>query len=173
MKNNKDSIVNSLRQAIAGVKKHFASSPAIVLDGASTTPDAVTALFQTAIDAIDRSTVAEKAFHDAVAAQNEAVATARVTFAALTQLVKSQLGSTAAILGDFGIPVPTRQVPTQATKAAAVAKRDATRKARSTAGKRQKAKVTGESPAAASPTTQPAEPAPAAAPATTSKPAQS
>jgi len=172
MKTNKDKLINSLRQAMAGIKKHFASSPAIVLDGASTTPSAVTAIFQAAIDAIDGATVAEKAFHDAVAAQNKAIASARATLAALAKLVKSQLGSSAAILGDFGIPVPTRQVPTQATKAAAV-EREATRKARSTAGKRQKAKVTGESPAAASPTTQPAEPAPAAAPApaTTSKPA--
>jgi hypothetical protein len=173
MKNNKDSIINSLRQAIAGVKKHFASSPVIVLDGASTTPDAVTAIFQTAIDAIDKSTVAEKAFHDAVAVHNTALATARATLRALTRLVTSQLGSTAAILGDFGIPVPTRQDPTAATAAAAVGKREATRKARHTAGKRQKAKVTGESPAAGSPTTQPAEPAPTAAPATASKPAQS
>jgi hypothetical protein len=47
-------------------------------------------------------------------------------------------------LGDFGFQNPTRKAPSEATKAAAVAKRAATRGARHTMGKRQKAQIKGE-----------------------------
>jgi hypothetical protein len=58
-------------------------------------------------------------------------------------LVRNQFGGVQGTLGDFGIRIPTRQIPSEATKAVAVAKRAATRVARHTAGKRQKAKVKG------------------------------
>lgn len=153
MRNNKDKTINTLRQAIAGVIKHFASTPTLVLDGTPMTPTAVNATFQAAIDRIDAAATAERAFHDAVTAQKAAIAAANALLRALAMLVKNQLGSTAAILGDFGITLPTRQVPTEATKAAAVLAREATRKARGTRGKRQKAGIKGQPPATPGPTT--------------------
>jgi hypothetical protein len=151
MKTNKNKTINDNRLAIAGVQKHFASTPALLLDGTTMTPKDVIATLQAAIDTIDRSTTAEKAFHDAVAAQNAAIAQGNATLSALKMLVKNQLGSTQ---GDFGFTTPTRQTPSEATKAAAVAKRAATRAARHTAGKRQKATVKGVvAPAPATPPT--------------------
>jgi hypothetical protein len=148
MKNgSKNRFVSSLRQAMAGVQKHFAQVPSLVLDGASTPPAALTATFQSAIDAVAKATAAEQAFHDSVAAQDAAMASAKTSLAALHSLVKSQLGSTETVLGDFGFTAPKRQMPSEATKAAAVVKRAATRAARGTKGKRQKAAIKGQVPA--------------------------
>ena len=151
---NKNTTINAFRQAIAGVQKHFATTPTLALDGTPTTPKDAMAALQDAIDAIDRAATAEKTFHDAVAAQKAAVTTGKALLAALNGLVTNQLGSTEAVLGDFGFTARKRQVPSEATKAAAVAKRAATRSARHTMGKRQKAKVKGAA----------AEPAPATPP---------
>jgi hypothetical protein len=150
---NKDKTINKNRQAIGGMRKHFAGIPSIVLGGTPTTPADAIATLQGAIDAVDAAATAEKAFHDAVAVQHAAVAKGNALLKALKMLVHNQLGSSEAILGDFGFTRPTRQVPKEETKAAAVAKRAATRAARHTMGKRQKAKVKGAQPAPATPPT--------------------
>jgi hypothetical protein len=150
---NKDKTINKNRQAIAGMRKHFAGIPSIVLGGTPTTPADVIATFQGAIDAVDTARAAEKSFHDAVALQHAAIAKANALLKALKMLVDNQLGSSEAILGDFGFTRPTRRVPKEEAKAAAVAKRAATRAARHTMGKRQKAKVTGAQPAPVTPPT--------------------
>jgi hypothetical protein len=159
MKTNKAKTINVNRQAIAGVQKHFASTPTIVLDGTPTAPTDVIAALQGANDAIDRAAAAEKAFHDAVTAKNAAIAKGNAFVGALKSLVKSQIGSSHGVLGDFGFSPPTRQTPDEATKAAAVTKRAATRTARHTMGKRQKAPIKGvvqATPATAPTTTKPA-----------------
>jgi hypothetical protein len=148
---NKDKTINKNRQAIGGMHKHFAGIPSFVLGGTPTTPADAIATLQGAIDAVDAAATAEKAFHDAVAAQHVALAKANALLKALKTLVENQLGSTEAILGDFGFTRPARQVPNEETKAAAVAKRAATRAARKTMGKRQKAKVKGAQPAPVTP----------------------
>jgi hypothetical protein len=149
VKTNRDTTINKNRQAIAGVEKHFGSTQTIVLDGSPTTPKDVIATLRAAIDAIDAAAAAEKAFHDATAAQHAAIAKGNAVLVALRPLVKNQLGSAEGILGDFGFQAPKRQVPDEVTKAAAVAKRAATRAARHTMGQRQKAKVKGQPPAPA------------------------
>jgi hypothetical protein len=159
MKRKRDKTINNNRQAIAGVQKHFATTPTLVLDGTPTTPKDVIATLQAAIDAIDAAGAAEKAFHDKVAAQHAALAKGDAVLKALKALVKNQLGSAEGVMGDFGFTTPKRKTPDEATKAAAVAKRAATRAARAarhTMGKRQKANVKGE-----------AKPAPATPPAAT------
>jgi hypothetical protein len=143
MNRNKAVTINTNRQAIAGMQKHFANTPTMVLDGTPTTPTDAIATLQAANDAIDRTAAAEKAFHDAVAAKNAALAKGNVLVRALRTLVTSQIGSTQGVLGDFGFSNPTRQTPDEPTKAAAVVKRAATRAARHTLGKRQKASIKG------------------------------
>jgi len=145
---NRDRTINSNRQGIAGIRKHFASVPTILLGGKATKPTDAIATLQAAIDAIDAAASAEQAFHGAVAAQHTAIATSNALLGELKTLVQSQLGSSEGILGDFGFTIPKRQVPTEATKAAAVAKRAATRTARQTMGSRQKAKIKGAVPLA-------------------------
>lgn len=87
-----------------------------------------------------------------MAAQHAAILKADAVLKALQALVKTQLGSTEAVLGDFGFTTGTRKKPDETTKAEAVLKRAATRTARHTMGKRQKAKVKGQpQPAPATP----------------------
>jgi hypothetical protein len=148
---NRDKSINNNRQAIAGVQKHFSSTPTLAIDGTSMAPNDVIATFQAAIDATDAATSAEKAFHDAVAAKKAALAKSNVHLRALKTLVQNQLGSSQEALGDFGFSSPSRQAPDEATKAAAVAKRAATRAARHTMGKRQKAPIKGVAPTTPSP----------------------
>jgi hypothetical protein len=147
MASNKDKTVNQHRQGIAGIRKHFASVPTILLGGTPTTPNDATATLQGTIDAVDAADAAEQAFHSAVAAQNAAIAKGTGLLTDLKTLVKSQLGSSEGVLGDFGFSNPKRQTPDEATKAAAVVKRAATREARHTMGKRQKAGIKGTVPA--------------------------
>jgi hypothetical protein len=162
MGTNKDTLTNRNRQMIAGVQKHWGSTPTIPIDGQPTAPKDVVATLQAANDAIAAAGVAEKAFHDATTAQKAALAKARVLSAGLKVLVKNQLGSSESILNDFGITTRSRQVPTAQTAAKAVVKRAATRAARHTAGPRQKASVHG--------TVETASPAPAAASAPAASP---
>jgi hypothetical protein len=154
---NRDRTINMNRQAIAGVRKHLSGTTTIVLGGTPTTPADVIATLTGVIDGIDAAVAAEKAFHDAVATQHTVIAKGNALLKALKMLVHNQLGSTEGVLGDFGFTSPKRQTPSEATKAAAVAKREATRKARHTMGKRQKASVKGEHLAPATPaaTTRP------------------
>jgi hypothetical protein len=155
MKTIRDKTINNNRQAIAGVKKHFASTQALALDGSPTTPNNVIATLQAATDAIDAAVTANKAFHDATAAQHAAVTKGDAVLKALKTLVHNQLGGAQEVLGDFGFQAPSRKAPDEATKAAAVAKRAATRTARHTMGTRQRAKVKGIAPAPPPPVAKP------------------
>ncbi|MGH7272745.1 MAG: hypothetical protein ACREJ3_20135 [Polyangiaceae bacterium] len=145
---NRDAVLNRNRQAIAGITKHFASTPTLALDGSPSTPKEVIATLNAAINAVDAAATAEKALHDATTAQHAAIAKGNAVLTALKMLVKNQLGSAAGVLGDFGFQSPKRKAPDEATKAAAVAKSKATRAARHTLGKRQKATIKGQGPAA-------------------------
>ncbi len=66
---NKDTTVNRIRQAIGGIQANFAATPTILLDATPTKPSDAVATLQAAIDAIDKTAIAEAAFHAAVAAQ--------------------------------------------------------------------------------------------------------
>jgi hypothetical protein len=151
MAQNKDKTVNQHRQGIVGIRKHFAGVPTILLGGTPTTPNDATATLQGTIDAVDAADAAEQAFHGAVAAKNAAIAKGTGLLTDLKTLVKSQLGSSEGVLGDFGFSNPKRQTPDEATKAGAVVKRAATREARHTMGKRQKAGIKGTVPATTAP----------------------
>jgi hypothetical protein len=131
------------RRAIAGLRKHSVSLPAIVLSGVPRTPDDVAQVLQTSIDANDAADAAAAVFHKAVLAKQAANVTSDATFRDLKALVSNQFKTAPDTLADFGITLPSRQVPTADTVADAVDKRNATRAARHTMGKRQKANVKG------------------------------
>jgi hypothetical protein len=143
----KDTIINRLRLAIAGIQKHFAGTPTLVLDGKTVPTANVLTTLTGATTAIDGATTAEKAFHDAVAAQDAAVAAALALLVDLKTLVVNQFGKKAAATVDFGFAPGTRKTPDAATKAAAVEKRASTRAARGTKGPRAKKAIKGQVPA--------------------------
>ena len=143
MARNRDNTINHIRQAMAGIAKHFATNSTLVLDGTTTATKDVVATLQGAIDAIDAAAAASKAFHDATAAQHAAIAKGNTLLTALKTLVTNQLGSAGSAFGDFGFTNPKRTVPDATTKVVAVAKRTATRAARHTMGPVQKKSVKG------------------------------
>lgn len=144
---NRDTIINRIRLAIAGIQKYYAGSQTLVLDGQTVPTATVLATLTGATSAIDGATTAEKAFHDAVAAQNAAVAAAVALLANLKVLVTNQYGKKGTATADFGFAPGTRKTPDAATKAAAVEKRAATRAARGTKGPRAKKAIKGQVPA--------------------------
>ncbi len=144
---NKDAIINRIRLAIAGIQKYLSGSSALVLDGKSVPTATVLATLTGATTAVDGATTAEKAFHDAVAAQDAAVAAALALLVDLKTLVVNQFGQKGAATADFGFAQATRRTPDAATKAAAVEKRAATRAARGTKGPRAKQAIKGQVPA--------------------------
>ena len=133
----------------------------MVLDGVSYAPDDIVKALQGSIDAADATSAVTAQFHKTVDAERAANATADAVYAGLKTYVTSQFRTSPSALADFGITLPTRQVPDAATAATAVEKRQATRVARHTMGKRQKANVTGTE---TTPVTAPA-PAPVTPPA--------
>src|SRR5580700_12245812 len=93
---NRDSIINRIRQAIAGIQKDFSGAATIVLDGVPTKPADATATLSAAVTKIDEAIAAETAFHQAVAEQDAAIATALALLANLKTLVVNQFGKKGA-----------------------------------------------------------------------------
>ena len=151
------------RKALAGIRKHYASVPTMVLYGISYARTDIEKAFQGAIDAADATSAATALFHKTVDAERTANASADAVFGGLKTFVTLQFKTLPDVMADFGFTPPSRQVPDVATKAAAAEKRLATRVARHTMGTRQKAKVTGTTPAATAPAAAASPPSPAVA----------
>ena len=145
---NKANRSNRNRKAIAGVKKHYATTPSITLDGISYAPADIEKALQDPIDAADATASAKAVFDRAVAADTAARARGDAVYKGLKTFVTGQFKTSPDTLADFGIALPQRHVPDTATTAGAIAKRAATREARHTMGSQQKKSVKGTVPAA-------------------------
>lgn len=140
-----------IRKVMAGLAKYYGKGT-LLLAGTSYTPAALQKLLQSDIDANDGSTQARAAWLEAVKEARATDATTDTVLEAIEATVKGQYAKASnadTVLADFGYPAPKKVVKTVAVKAAALAKTEATRAARHTMGKRQKAKVVGILPAAA------------------------
>lgn len=147
------------QKAIAGVDEYFAKTKTLVIAGNEYTPAALRAVLQGEVDAIHALGDVQAQMKQQVAVTRKARAQARELRLALKSYILGTYGKAAVkMLQDFGmsVPKPTGR-KTVKTKAEALVKAEATRKARHTMGKKQKLAITGETePPAASP------PAPAA-----------
>jgi hypothetical protein len=137
------------RKMIAGVQKHYAKGPPLLIDGSSYAAADLEKALQGSIDAADLTASTAAAFHQAVAAEKAVNTKGDGLYSALRALLITQYRSQPAVLADYGITLLTKQVPDASTVATAVAKRAATRVARHTVGKRQKQAVTGTVPVTA------------------------
>ncbi len=149
---NLEAVFNRNTNYIAGIKKRFAGSPAIVLGGISYTPGDVELLFQKQIDAGKALTPAEAQYHAAVTAYRAATAEAHPVALRFEQYVRLQFGDDETALADFGLQPRKARAPKPATKAAAATKRKETRELRGTKGKKQRKAIK------AGPATQPTAP---------------
>ncbi len=132
-------------QLIAGTRKHFTNvNQSITIAGASTTVGAALTELQAVVDNRAAVVAAQAAARTAVATETAATPALNAFVTAFIAFIKLQLGTTPAILADFGIPTPKVRTPmTAEQKAVAAAKREATRKARGTTGPKAKKAVKG------------------------------
>jgi hypothetical protein len=157
---------------IAGIQKHLATGPMQVAGGTFTAAQVIAELQQlvvlrAAVDAA-RATATAK-----VAAETAQAPALRAFMSAIVQFVRTAFGSQADVLADFGLPPKRARTPlTVEQKAAASAKRTATRAARGTTGPKAKKGIKGAvtgiilTPIVAGEPVAKASPAPTAVPAT-------
>ena len=165
------------QQVIQGIKLDLQTMTSLPLGGTSYTPTSLVAFIQSHIDAANAIVTAKAAWEKAIATYTGIDKQAQIVLHDLKALVLATFGASSSRLADFGYKPRKVTVLTPEQKAAASAKRAATRKARGTMGPKQKLKVTGATApanaAAGAPTTStstpqatmPPSPAPAAAPA--------
>ena len=129
----------------AGTQKHLSNVTQVLIDSATLTPAQVEtqlqafATLRTDVDPLQKAALKAKLVDEA--AQAPAL---RAFFIAFIAFVQTAFGNSPDILADFGLqPKKVRAPLTVAQKAAAAAKRKATREARGTKGPKAKLAVTG------------------------------
>ena len=136
---NRSTIQARDAEVISGIQKHLMNVASISLNGVSYTPAALIQLVQSEIDAANAATQAKTAFSQAAQANQAAHAKVAPVITALRTYVINLMGTQGTTLDDFGFSPPkAHKVLTAAEKAAAAAKRKATRAARHTMGSNQK-----------------------------------
>jgi hypothetical protein len=143
-RDTKSQVAADAKQLIAGTAKHLTSGTQVPLLGGSFTPDQVTSKLQMLVDLrsdVEASKASTKAKIANEAAQIPAL---RAFRSAYRSYVKAAFGSAPDVLADFGITPKTREPLTVEAKAAAAAKRAATRAARHTLGTKQKKAIKGD-----------------------------
>jgi hypothetical protein len=162
-KPTKATALAGLLALIAGIQKHFPTGSLTVGNVVFTTA-ALVLLLQGQADAMTAQTTQQKTADDAMTALRKLQITNGPTILALKDLLLAQFGAASQTLADFGLePRKARAPMTVQQKAAAAAKRKATRAARGTAGPKAKAAIKGVVPA-------PVETAPAVTVTTPAKP---
>ena len=157
-----------------GLSKHAATIMSIMVGGASVaTTDIVTAL-QARIATAKAATLARATWQAAVQADRDERAKTKTLVSVTKQTLLGSFAGQVDTLADFGLTPRKPRVVSPESRVAAAAKAKATRAARHTLGKKQKAGIKGTvaptAPAIPTPATTPG-PTPPAAPATTPIPA--
>jgi hypothetical protein len=143
---NKTSTVASDNQIIAGITKDLKTVSSLVLAGTTYTPVTLIALIQSRINLINQVAASRAAWLDQVKQLEELDTQVHAVEMGLKQYVFNAFGKTSPQLADFGWTLKQRTPLTTEQKQQAVAKRDATRAARGTMSKKQKAAIHGVVP---------------------------
>jgi hypothetical protein len=129
------------QQLLKGIGIHFAKAKTITLKGKDVKVSDIVAGLDKSIAAASDTDAKRVIFLESAKTSRQADAAIDPTILALTEYLQSTMGASA--LADFDLQPKTRSVPDVATKAEANKKRAATRKARGTMGKKQRAKIVG------------------------------
>ena len=153
---------------IAGTQKHFPNA-SFTLGTVPFTTASLVQLFQSLATAMIAQNTLQANATDAVAATKGLQAKVDPVIQAYERFVLAQYAGATQTLADFGIPAPKARTPlTVEQKAAAQAKKEATRTARGTTSKKQKLTVKGNvTGVTVTPVTTPAASASPAQPAST------
>ena len=139
----KRSVAALAEQLIAGTNKHLANTAQVMVAGQSLSPAQVTGKLQTLVTLRSDVNAARASTKAKVAVEKADMPSLRIFMDAFVTFVKAAYGNQPDVLADFGVHPKARAPLTVEAKAAAAAKRDATRKARHTMGSRQKKDVKG------------------------------
>jgi len=131
VKTNKATRNLTFTKILAGIAQHVTA--AIVLGGVSTTQAALSAIFQTAVQAQTDLDAARAAVTAKVQAHKAALAAAAAAELLLHRYVEATYGPGSPVLLDFGFTPAQPAEVTAAGKAASAAKASATRKAKKAA----------------------------------------
>jgi hypothetical protein len=131
-----------IRRLVAGTKKHAADG-SLILGSTTYTTRALVEVLESLGDALDSVDGAKARWQDALEHANDLRATVGPVIRGYQAWVAVTHGGTPSTLADYGVTPPKERTPLTAEQLAiAVAKRNATRAARHTMGKRQR-KLTG------------------------------
>ena len=141
----KGSVVALAEQLIAGTNKHLASVTQVMVAGGSFTPAQVISQLQAIVTLRSDVETAKAATKAKLATEKADMPELRVFLDAFVTFVKADFGTSPDALADFGLHPKKAKAPATVTaKAAAAAKREATRKARNTMGSQQRKLVKGD-----------------------------
>jgi hypothetical protein len=131
------------KSMLAGLKKHSELLSRMIQGGILKAPPVVAARFQAHLDALDEVVAKQAAWRQALGNEESLEKEIKELMKPLGQLLTSVYGADSPTLRDFGI-APRKRVKIGAEKMLlTVAKRNATRKARHTMGKKQKKAIKG------------------------------
>ena len=130
------------KRLLAGTQKHFSTVSSLTFGNRTRTPAEVEAFLQALIDLRAAVNDAQTKTRAALAAEASQRPFLRRRMSVFVAFVKVTFGEAADTLADFGLkPAKTPTPLTIEARAAAAAKRAATRAARHTMGKRQRIRV--------------------------------
>jgi hypothetical protein len=156
---NKDQQQTDDQNLVAGLEKHQATIPSLLIAGTTIPTTSIITTVQSRMAARANTAATLAAYHTALAVEEATIAQSKATVSGTRQALKVMFAGQLAELGDFGMKAPKPRTPlTPEEKVAATAKAKATREARHTVGPKAKAKITG---ATVAPVTAPATPVPA------------
>jgi hypothetical protein len=135
------------QQVLAGIEQDLQSMPTMYLGKTEYTPATLSAFFQKRIDAINLVVTTKAAWQAAIAAYHTLDRQTALVTRDLRNLVIAAYGADSEKLQHFGFSPPKEREISEEAMRAAVLKRLATRKARGTLGPKQRAAITGETPA--------------------------
>ena len=131
---------------VDGLGKHATAIPAIVISGAPLTTKDLVAILQARIDSARSAQSTRAAWLTAVQADQDERARTQAVVSGLEQILLVAFAGQVDALADFRLVPRKLRVVTPEQKLAAAARAQATRAARHTMGKKQKAAITGTVP---------------------------
>jgi hypothetical protein len=142
IKKSRTITVDSLQKLVDGFTRHAATTPSIVFAGATLKPIDVAAKLQALIAQHNAVNSAAAAWHSQVTTERNAALQMRPLLGLIKQMLEGAYSSQLDVLADFGLAPRKKAVVSPQTRAAAAVKAQATRAARGTTGKKQKAAIT-------------------------------
>ena len=168
---NRNEQLTAEQRLIVGLQKHEQTLTSLVIDGTPYKTADVITVVQTLVDSAQAVVSSRATWQANIIADENARAKNKTLMSGLRQALLVAFGSSIAVLADFGMtPHKTPAARTPEEKAQATAKALATRTARHTMGKKQKAQIKGTvaaSPQSGDVTKAPAAPAAPATPTST------